>query len=211
MARTGKPAGTVAPWRKWAFPNAAGSLLANFGSLWFLLAPLLAAYAPRRLFHTYFNLFLQRHARWLLTFLDPYINVHIMEPGMSVRYSRYGPVSETDGIFEEAQAYLSEACSQEASEIEAEGAKEGDGLVLSMRSGQEVADDFGGATVWWQSVLEENKQRQSLKRFHRLTFHRRHRRLVIDEYLPHVRRRGREILSGYRRRRLYTNNKSRDY
>ncbi|GJN24805.1 hypothetical protein PR202_gb12571 [Eleusine coracana subsp. coracana] len=201
--------GKVVPWRQWAFANA-GSLLANFGSLWLLLGPLLAAYAPRRLFQTYFNLFLRRHMRRLLNFVDPYVNVHIIEPGTTVRYSRYGPVTETDGTFEEVQAYLSGACWQEARELRADGAKEGDGLLISMRGGQEVADEFEGVTMWWQSVLEENRRRSSWRRCHRLTFHRRHRRMVIDEYLPHVRRRGREILFSYRRRRLYTNNKSRD-
>jgi hypothetical protein len=53
-------------------------------------------------------------------------------------------------------------------------------------------------------------QRQGKRRFQRLTFHLRHRRLVVDEYLPHVRRRGREILFSNRRRRLYTNSKTRD-
>jgi hypothetical protein len=198
--------GKVVRWRQWTFANA-GSLLANFGSLWFLLAPLLAAYVPRRLFQTYFTLFLRRHARRLLNVVDPYVTVDVVEPGTAVRYSRYGPVSQTDGTYEEVQAYLSGACAQEARKLRAEGAKEGDGLVVSMRGGQEVADEFGGATLWWASVVEESRTR----RCQRLTFHRRHRRLVIDEYLPHVRRRGREILFTNRRRRLYTNNKSRDY
>jgi hypothetical protein len=45
----------------------------------------------------------------------------------------------------------------------------------------------------------------------RLTFHKRHRRLVIDDYLPHVRRRGCGILFANHRRRLYTNNRSIEY
>jgi hypothetical protein len=46
---------------------------------------------------------------------------------------------------------------------------------------------------------------------HRLTLHRRHRQLVVDQYLPHVRRKGREALFVSRRRRLYTNNVICDY
>jgi hypothetical protein len=49
------------------------------------------------------------------------------------------------------------------------------------------------------------------RRCYGLTFHRRHYRLVFDEYLPHVRRRGREILFSNRRRRLYTNNRNLEY
>ncbi|KAL6598434.1 hypothetical protein ACP70R_046133 [Stipagrostis hirtigluma subsp. patula] len=212
MAESGK----VVRWRQWAFANLA-SVLPNLGSLWFLLAPvapLLAAYAPRRLFQTYFNLFLRRRARRLLNFIDPYVTVDISEPGADVRYTRYGPVSDDDSTYEEVEAYLSGACSQDARELRAEGAKEGDGLVISMRDGQDVADEFRGATLWWSSVVVEEDgqaQREGKRRCQRLTFHQRYRRLVVDEYLPHVRRRGREILFSNRRRRLYTNNKSMDY
>ncbi|CAN6180687.1 unnamed protein product [Urochloa humidicola] len=76
MAEPGK---VVVPWRQWAFTN--------LSSLWFVLPPLaslLAAYAPRRLFRTYFNLFLRR----LLNVVDPYATVDISEPGAEVRYSR---------------------------------------------------------------------------------------------------------------------------
>uniref|UniRef100_J3KZ15 AAA+ ATPase domain-containing protein n=2 Tax=Oryza brachyantha TaxID=4533 RepID=J3KZ15_ORYBR len=211
MATTPEP-GKVIPWRRWAFASL-GSVLSNFGSLWFLLAPLLAAYAPRRLFKTYFDLFLRRYARRLLAVVDPYVTVDVSEPGgaASAHYSRYGRVTEHDSAYEEVKAYLSDTCAGEARELRAEGAPEGDGVVISMRDGQDVADEFGGATVWWTSVVRENsqgQQRPHTRQCQRLTFHQRDRRLVVDEYLPHVRRKGREILFSNRRRRLYTNNKS---
>jgi len=211
MAEPGK----VVRWQRWAFSNL-GSAFTNFGSLWLILAPLVslvATYAPRRLFHTYFNLFLRRRARRFLNVVDPYVTVDVSEPGSDVRYSRYGPVSDTDSTYEEVKAYLSGACWQDdARELRAEGAREGDGLVISMRDGQDVADEFRGVQLWWSSVVEKDVQgqRQGKRRFQRLTFHLRHRRLVVDEYLPHVRRRGREILFSNRRRRLYTNSRSRD-
>ncbi|XP_004955729.1 AAA-ATPase At3g28610 isoform X2 [Setaria italica] len=212
MAEPGK---VVRRWQRWAFANL-GSAFTNFGSLWFILAPLVslvATYAPRRLFQTYFNLFLRRRTRRVLNVVDPYVTIDISEPGSDVRYSRYGPVSDNDGTYEEVKAYLSGACSHEdARELRAEGAKDGDGLVISMRDGQDVADEFRGVPLWWSSVVDKDVQgqRQGKRRFQRLTFHLRHRRLVVDEYLPHVRRRGREILFSNRRRRLYTNSKSRD-
>jgi hypothetical protein len=209
-AETGK----VVQWRRWAFANL-GSVLSNFGSLWLLLAPLLAAYAPRRLFKTYFNLFLRRHARRLLAVVDPYVTVDVSEPGgASAHYSRYGRVTDSgDSTYEEVKAYLSDGCAGEARELRAEGASEGDGVVISMRDGQDVADEFRGAALWWTSVVREDaqgQQRAHTRRCQRLTFHHRDRRLVVDEYLPHVRRKGREILFSNRRRRLYTNNKSGD-
>ncbi|KAL6626855.1 hypothetical protein ACP70R_030581 [Stipagrostis hirtigluma subsp. patula] len=216
MAATTEP-GVMVRLRQWAF--------ANLASSWFLLAPLLAAYAPRRLFLTYFNLFLRRSARRLLAVVDPYVSLDISEkPSAEGWYrSRSERVGGRDGTFEEVKAYLSGACSEDARELRAEGAEEGDGLVISMRGGQDVADEFRGVTLWWSSVEDETqgdaygqaplnssgggRRRQR----HRLTFHQRHRRLVIDEYLPHVRRTGREILFGNRRRRLYTNNRINEF
>jgi len=211
----------VARWRRWALANL-GSFSAlftnttSFGSAWLILAPvvsLVATYAPRRLFLTYFNLFLRRRARRLLNAVDPYVTIDISEPGGDVRYSRYGPVSDNDTTYEEVKAYLSgAACSQDVRYLRAEGAREGNGLVVSMRDGQDVADEFRGVSLWWSSVVEKDVQgqRKADRRFQRLTFHLRHRGLVVDEYLPHVRRQGREILFSNRRRRLYSNIKSRD-
>ncbi|KAL6598650.1 hypothetical protein ACP70R_046349 [Stipagrostis hirtigluma subsp. patula] len=213
MAGTAARPGAVARLAQWA--------LSNFASSWFLLAPLLAAYAPRRLFQTYFNLFLRRHARRVLAVVDPYVSVDIWECPAAARYTRYDPVADNDTTYEEVKAYLSGACSQDARELRAEGAKEGDGLVISMRDGQDVADEFRGATLWWSSVAVEELQghggpgqqgnSNERRRCQRLTFHQRHRHLVVDEYLPHVRRQGREILFRNRRRRLYTNNKMIQY
>ncbi|GJN37312.1 hypothetical protein PR202_gb26250 [Eleusine coracana subsp. coracana] len=201
-------------------------VLGNFATSWFLLAPLLAAYAPRRLFLTYFNLFLRRHARRLLTVVDPYLTLDISEKpssdSSSYYYSRYESETKRDTTFDEVKAYLSGACAGDARELRAEGAEEGDGLVISMREGQDVSDEFQGATLFWSSVpaddadLQEHHGGQGAhqgrrRRCQRLTFHQRHRRLVVDEYLPHVRRRGREILFNNRRRRLYTNNRINSY
>ncbi|GJN24810.1 hypothetical protein PR202_gb12576 [Eleusine coracana subsp. coracana] len=213
-----------------AKPGAASQVwrwvMANFGSSWFLLGPLLAAYAPRRLFQTYFNLFLRRHARRLLNFVDPYVSIDFWDCPPVSRYAALQPLASAhDTTYEEVKAYLSSSCSeQDARELRAEGAKEGDGLVLSLNDGQDVADEFRGATLWWSSVPADelvvahaahHGQQQNTdhdgRRCQRLTFHRRHRRLVVDEYLPHVRRRGRDILFANRRRRLYTNNRTTGY
>ncbi|GJN27391.1 hypothetical protein PR202_gb15411 [Eleusine coracana subsp. coracana] len=187
-------------------------VLANFGSWWFLLGPLLAAYAPRRLFQTYFNLFLRRHARRLLNLVDPYVSIDFWEGPPVSRYAALEPldsaIASDTTFYEEVKAYLSSACSeQDARALRAEGAKEGDGLVLSLNDGQDVADEFRGATMWWSSVPADENADNDGRRCQRLTFH----RLVVDEYLPHVRRRGRDILFANRRRRLYTNNRTSGY
>jgi DNA polymerase III delta prime subunit len=207
----------VVRWRRWTFASL-GALLSNLGPVWFLIAPLLAAYAPRRLLLTYFNLVLRRRARRLLAAVDPYVTVDIPDPGAADAHQQYyhhrsrlGGRRAGDNAYEEVKAYLSAACSSEARELRAEAAAEGRGLVVSMRDGQDVADEFRGATMWWSSVDEEQQGGGARRRSQRLTFHQLHRRLVVDEYLPHVRRRGRELLFHNRRRRLYTNNKSLSY
>jgi hypothetical protein len=80
-------------------------VLANFASSWFLLAPLLAAYAPRRLFLTYFNLFLRRHARRVLTVVDPYVSLDISEkPAAPAWCLRNRSAGARDSTFEEVKA-----------------------------------------------------------------------------------------------------------
>ncbi|RLN35869.1 hypothetical protein C2845_PM03G22470 [Panicum miliaceum] len=171
-------------------------VLSNFASSWFLLAPLLAAYVSR-LFQTYFNLFLRRHARRLLEVVDPYLFVDIYECPAAERYSHLQPVAATDTTYEEVKAYLCGTCSKDARELRAEGARHGNGLVISMRDGQDVADEYRGATLWWSSLVvvepqssgghANNGNHHEHRRCQHLTFHKRHRRHVIDDYLSHVR------------------------
>ncbi|GJN24802.1 hypothetical protein PR202_gb12568 [Eleusine coracana subsp. coracana] len=183
-------------------------LATNIGSSgWLLLAPLLAAYAPRGLPQMYFNLHLRRHVRRLLPFLDPFITIDIVSKPDS-----YNDRIKSSDAYEEVKAYLSAGCSRDARELRAEGALEGDGFVLSLREGQEVADEFQGVTVWWSSVLpEEDRFAMMRVRCIRLTFHQQHRDLIVDNYLPHVRQSGRNVMVRNRRRRLYTNKTSLDY
>jgi hypothetical protein len=179
---------------------------------WLVLAPLLAANGLQRLLKSYFNHHVWRYAKTVISAVDPYVTVDIAR-----RDADQGRIQSSDA-YDEVTAYLSVACSREARALRAEGAVEGDGLVLSLRPGQELADEFGGAVLWWSSVEAKEEggagQRQGelvVRRCHRLTFHQRHRQLVVDEYLPHVRRKGRDALFNNRRRRLYSNNIINDY
>jgi hypothetical protein len=74
-----------------------------------------------------------------------------------------------------------------------------------------MSDEFQGTTFMWSSVTDEVSQGEGLhnsrqREVQRLTFHKHHCRLMIDKYLPHAHWRGREVLFGNRRRRLYSNN-----
>ncbi|XP_037480873.1 AAA-ATPase At3g28610-like [Triticum dicoccoides] len=173
-------------------------------SAWLYLMPMVAACVPIGVLRAYFERSLRRCVRRLLPFFDPFITVDIA----SLREDYMDKIKSSDA-YEEVKAHLSAACSREARHFRAEGADEGTGFVLSMREGQEeVADEFRGVTIWWSALKEDD---YDMRRCCRLTFHQRHRKLIVDEYLPHVRRCGRAAMSGTRRRRLYTNKTNLSY
>ncbi|XP_047064537.1 AAA-ATPase At3g28610-like [Lolium rigidum] len=178
-------------------------------STWYYLTPVAVACAP--VLKTYFNQNLRRPMRQLLPFLDPFVTIDILaKPEQNSNPYMVARVKSSDA-YAEVLAYLSAVCSLEARELRAEGAAEGHGLVLSLREGQEVADEFKGVTMWWSAVAEGVTVQGSPGRCCRLTFHERHRRLVVEEYLPYVRRTGQEVTFGNRPRRLYSNNKDVSY
>ncbi|KAF7038531.1 hypothetical protein CFC21_048701 [Triticum aestivum] len=180
-------------------------------SAWYYLTAVLATCARIGVVRTYFNQYLRRPVRRLLPFLDPFVTIDIAAKPEEYSFSYQGKVKSSDA-YAEVLAYLSAVCSREARELRAEGAGEGHGFVLSLREGQVVADDFKGVTMSWSAVAEEKTTTwRASGRCCRLTFHERHRRLVVDEYLPHVRRAGQEVMFGNRPRRLYSNKKELSY
>ncbi|CAL4936530.1 unnamed protein product [Urochloa decumbens] len=159
----------------------------------------------------FFGRHLSRHARRLAAMVDPYLSVTIAE-------YEGGRMRRSDA-FEEVKAYLSAACSRGVRHLRAEGSKDADKLVLSMVDGEEVADEFQGATVWWWAYSKSPPRSDSAaawfggggggaqeeRRFYRLFFLERHRELVLDTYLPRVRREGRAVMVRNRQRKLFTN------
>ncbi|KQJ98547.1 AAA-ATPase At3g28610 [Brachypodium distachyon] len=198
---------------------ALGALSRLRSSAWIYLAPVAAAFTPIGDLRGYLcrRLQLHRRVRRLLPFLDPFVTVDIAARRDNYAYSSSAGQIKSSDAYTEVLAYLSSVSSRDARQLRAEGAVEGDGFVFSLREGQEVADVFNGVTMWWSSATAAAAPGLH---FHgsphgppccRLTFHERHRSLVVDQYLPHVRRRGQEVLFGNRRRRLYTNRNGLNY
>ncbi|KAF8732014.1 hypothetical protein HU200_015967 [Digitaria exilis] len=131
-----KNPGMVSLVRRWVVTNFASSS-------WLLLAPLLAAYASRRrlMFLTYFHLHLRRIAQCLLNAVDPTVSLDIFECPIVEHVTSLHPMAFNDTTYEEVKAYLSATC-----------------LVISMRDGKDVTDEFRGATLWWSSVVEKDHQ-----------------------------------------------------
>ncbi|CAL5077528.1 unnamed protein product [Urochloa decumbens] len=156
---------------------------------WLLWAPLLASYAPRGLTNMYLNLHIRRYARRLVPFLDPFVTIDIASNSSS-RSDNNQPMPSI--AFEEAKAYLAKACWRDALEFSAKGTVEGSSFLLSLREGQEVVDHFQGVTVWWLLVPPRRGMPEESCLCLRLMFPQQHRALILDEYLPHVSRQGRE-------------------
>uniref|UniRef100_A0A8R7UXZ6 AAA+ ATPase domain-containing protein n=1 Tax=Triticum urartu TaxID=4572 RepID=A0A8R7UXZ6_TRIUA len=84
----------------------------------------------------------------------------------------------------------------------------------------EVVDNFRGADIRWNkikvfprvtTIITKGPARSEERRMYRLTFHRRHRGLVEDAYLPHVLAEGRDAISRNRHRSLHTNKPKDDW
>ncbi|XP_073108212.1 AAA-ATPase At3g28580-like [Elaeis guineensis] len=147
-----------------------------------------------------------KYIRKLTSFIYPYVHIEIPEDT-----DEYLKRSEA---YAAIAAYLSASCSQRAHSLRAEFDKDSTKPVLSMDDHEEVTDEFEGTTFWWSSS-KSTRQAQVLwyptqeeKRSYRLTFHKSNRQLVLDSYLTHVLKEGREVGIRNRRRKLYCNNPS---
>ncbi|KAJ1296647.1 hypothetical protein BS78_01G318300 [Paspalum vaginatum] len=143
----------------------------------------------------------------------------MVDPFLSITFEEYegGRIKSSDA-FNEVKSYLTTASTRDVRHLRAEsgGARDAadrDRLLLSMAKGEEVADVFRGATVWWTADSEPpprdavpwSRASRAERRYFRLDFHESDRDLVIDKYIAHVRRQGRAVMVRDRQRRLYTN------
>jgi hypothetical protein len=148
-------------------------------------------------------------------FLSPYIQITIPEYGAEHL--------ERSDFFVAIEAYLSLYCAADVRKLKAELGSHRKIPLFYVDDGQQIIDTFGGgggggrgrmATVWWHAYKETPKGSVSVvcqpgeeeRRFYRVSFHRRFRKTVLDEYLPHVIERGRDVIAKNRQRRLFTNN-----
>uniref|UniRef100_M8BAY4 AAA-type ATPase N-terminal domain-containing protein n=1 Tax=Aegilops tauschii TaxID=37682 RepID=M8BAY4_AEGTA len=118
-------------------------------------------------------------------------------------------------IFIWSVANLSDACARRARKLKAELGKDSKNLRVSVDDHEEVTDDFCGTTIWWYVSKRQSKANvihlypgQDERRFYRVVFHRRHRDLVVDSYLPFILGEGRAVTVKNRQHRLFTNNAS---
>jgi hypothetical protein len=152
----------------------------------------------------------QRLTTWankLTTLFNPYLEITISEHGAE-RFRR-------SDFFKNVEAYLSDACARRARKLKAEFGKDSKKLQVAVDDNEEVTDTFAGATLWWYASKKTQRNNviswypgEADRRYYRVVFHRLHRDLVVDSYLPYVQDEGRAVTVRNRQRCLFTNNPS---
>nr|XP_010906692.2 AAA-ATPase ASD, mitochondrial-like [Elaeis guineensis] len=196
LGRRGERDVTMAP-ESWA---GVGSAVASLMFLWAVVRP----YFPSHL-----HIYLSTYTSKLVGLVYPYIEITFAE------YA--GERLKRSEAYIAIEAYLGATSSDRAKRLKGETDRDGSQLVLSMDEYEEVTDDFQGARVWWTSSKTTPKSHSfsiypapEERRFYRLTFHRRHRKLIHGSYLCHVMEEGKAIGVSKRQRKLYTNNPNYD-
>lgn len=145
----------------------------------------------------------------VMSYFNPYEQITISEIGEE-RFRR-------NKMFDAVSTYLRRTCLDHASKLKAElGNSSKDDPFISLDENQEVVANFDGARMWWRLCPKSAKNRGATfisllpgdseePRCYRLVFHKHHRRLVLDSYLPSVVRQWHEQIAKNRQRLLFTN------
>ncbi|XP_018831669.2 AAA-ATPase At3g28580-like [Juglans regia] len=162
-----------------------------------LLWPIFERSCPdglRRYFYKYISI--------ITGYFNPYIDIS------------FSDVSEvwfkSSDAYLTVETYLSNKAPKSAKRLKAELGKDSSKVVLSLDVNQRVMDEFRGVKIWWTSNKDVNTSRFSgypneTTMSYMLTFHKRYRDLIVESYLEHVMKEGKEIGVRNRQRKLYTN------
>ncbi|GKU97055.1 hypothetical protein SLEP1_g10238 [Rubroshorea leprosula] len=176
-----------------------GSIIASLMFVWAVFQQ----YFPYQLRN-----YVEKYSQRLMTFVYPYVQITFNEfTGERLMRSE---------AYTAIENYLTSTSSMQAKRLKADIGRNNQSLVLSMDDHEEVADEFQGIKLWWASGKHISKTQSfsfypvtDEKRYYKLTFHKRHRDLIIGAYLKHVVKEGKAIRVRNRQRNLYTNNGSR--
>ncbi|KAJ4707533.1 AAA-ATPase [Melia azedarach] len=176
-----------------------GSIIASFMFIWAMFQQ----YFPYELRHN-----IEKYSQRLLVFFYPYIQITFNE-FTGDRFMRSDAYSAIEN-------YLSSRSSTQAKRLKADIVKNSNqSLVLSMDDHEEVSDEYEGIKLWWRSGKNISKSQvfsfypvTDEKRYYKLTFHKRHRDVILGPYLTSVLKEGRAIKVRNRMRKLYTNHGS---
>ncbi|KAL0349496.1 UNVERIFIED_CONTAM: AAA-ATPase ASD, mitochondrial [Sesamum radiatum] len=150
---------------------------------------------------------IKRYTQKFISFLYPYIQITFNE--------YHGDGFERSKAYAAIERYLNANSTKQAKRLQANVVRDSESIVLSMADDEEVTDEYKGIKLWWASSQTISNQqsisfypREDEKRYFMLTFPRRYRDMITNNYLKHVLEEGKAITVRERRRKLYTNNKS---
>ncbi|KAH0973338.1 hypothetical protein GBA52_025494 [Prunus armeniaca] len=169
-----------------------GEMWAQLGSV---MASMMFAYAMfKQFFPDDLGNILDKYTKKLVGYVYPYIQISFDE-----YTNEFHKRSE---VYASIQSYLSTKSSTRAKRLKAHDVKGSTALVLGMDDNEEVTDEFQGIKLWWASMKSASKKTSfsfypeyDERKHYKLTFHRRHRDLVMGSYLDHVRQEGKAIAS----------------
>ncbi|XP_040385486.1 AAA-ATPase At3g28580-like [Oryza brachyantha] len=156
-------------------------------------------------------------ARHIISSLTPMVSAYF-NPYEQITVSEYSeePQFRRNKLFDAISAYLSCECVGDARKLRAELGNDSNGPLVGLDENQEVVHSFRGARMWWRLCSKASKNRGPTiisilpgdadePRCYKLVFHKRHRKLVVEDYLPGIVERWRELTARNRQRRLFTN------
>ncbi|KAK8717092.1 hypothetical protein V6N13_044373 [Hibiscus sabdariffa] len=184
-----------------------GSTMATFAVVYSTATMVFFYTMAREHFPRYLLDCIEKYGRKLVNFAFPYSQITF--PEFTDEYMR------RNEAFTAIQNYLSEKSTASANRLKADALRDSRSLVLSMDYNEEIADVFDGIKVWWTSNRNPPRSMQfsvypavDEKRYYKLEFHNRHKKHIIESYLPKVMEDGKAIGRDNRLRKLYSNNPS---
>ncbi|KAK4484686.1 hypothetical protein RD792_007275 [Penstemon davidsonii] len=153
---------------------------------------------------------IRRKIHKLTASFDPYLEITIPE--------YQGDGFKRSSAYASIERYLNIISTKQAQCLQANITGKTKKVVLTMAEGEEITDEYKGIKLWWKSdKITPNKQIISMhphedeKKYFTLTFHKRYRETVTEQYLKHVLDEGKAIEAKERQRKLYTNIKRRSW
>ncbi|KAG6672758.1 hypothetical protein I3842_16G075400 [Carya illinoinensis] len=152
--------------------------------------------------------FILDYPQILPSFIYPYIEIRFNEFSAEHLVLRSEAYSAIDNYLSSIKSFM------HTKRLKADIVQNSQSLSLSMDDGEEIADEFEGFKIWWASGKIRNpsppislsfRPTSEDKRYYKLTFHKRHRDLVLGPYLNGVLKEGKAIKLRNRSRKLYTN------
>lgn len=148
--------------------------------------------------------------KWWMSLFDPHVQISFPQFA--------GQRMKSNEAYMAIQNYLTKNVASVARRLKADSIKDSRSLVLSMDDLEEITDEYKGVKVRWLLNKDASKTPSASmygatepSRYYRLTFHRKHRELIVQSYVRHVLTEGKAIESTHRQRKLYTNDNDRFY